>query len=315
MEQMLWQLLLLFLGFVCLVKGADWFVDGAADLAGKFGISEIVIGLTIVAMGTSLPETSVSLNSAIKDSGGITIGNVLGSNIVNILLILGVSALFSRLPVDKRMMRYEMPFLLGMTVLLPCMGLFDHTVGRMDGAVLLLLMAVYLIYLLYRDKGTEDATELKKEKSFAPLWKILLLISAGLGSIVLGSELAVDAAIALARMIGISERVIGLTVVAIGTSLPELVTSVAASRKGETDIAVGNIVGSNIFNILFVTGLTAVIVPVDYQQAFRQDSIIAVCAVALFYVCLLPKRSLGRISGILMILSYAAYTAYLICSG
>lgn len=321
MVQVLLQILLLAVGFAFLVKGADWFVDGAAKLAAHFGIPQIVIGLTIVAMGTSLPETSVSLTSAIKDAGDITVGNVLGSNIANILLILGVSPLFRDLPVDKRTMRFEMPFLLFVTLLMPMLGLFDGVISLADGLILMVLMVVYLLYLRLRAKEQEakqselDTSMSESESKETPMWKMLLLIVVGVALIIVGSEFAVDAATELARMAGVSERIIGLTIVAIGTSLPELVTSVAAAIRGETDIAIGNIVGSNIFNVLFVTGVTAVLVPVDFQQAFLRDSIVAAAAVVLFIACLLPKKRLGKLSGALMLVCYIAYVLQLIFSG
>lgn len=316
--QVVLQILLLAVGFVCLVKGADWFVDGAAKLASRFGIPQIVIGLTIVAMGTSLPETSVSLTSAIKSAEGITVGNVLGSNIANILLILGVSPLFRHLPVDQRTMRYEIPFLLSITLLMPALGYFDGVIDLADGMILLALMALYLFYLARRARQQEaekpelDGSMSESESKETAVWKMLLLIVIGVALIIAGSEFAVDAATALARMAGVSERIIGLTIVAIGTSLPELVTSVAAAIRGETDIAIGNIVGSNIFNLLFVTGITAVLVPVPFQQAFLTDSVIAAAAVVLFIACLLPKKRLGKISGGIMLAGYIAYILRLI---
>lgn len=316
MLQALLQCLILTVGFVLLVKGADWFVDGAAKLAARFGISQMIIGLTIVAMGTSLPETSVSMTSAIKGVGGIAVGNILGSNVANVLLILGLSSMFRYLPVDRHTMRYEMPFLMGITLLLPALGIFDHTVGRIDGAVLLLLMGVYLGYLFFRSRKEEAEAKLEeKEPDTTPLWRMIVMILIGLACIVAGSQLAVDAAVSLAKMAGVSERVIGLTIVALGTSLPELVTSVTAAIKGDTDIAIGNIVGSNIFNILFVGGLSAVIMPMGYQQEFLFDSGMAIYAVVLFIVCLLPKNRLGKLTGCIMLGSYVTYILTLLANG
>ena len=309
--QLLLQLALLVIGFALLIKGADVFVDGAADLSERFGIPQIVIGLTIVAMGTSLPEASVSLFSALKGSAGITIGNVLGSNIANVLLILGVTSLIRDIPVEKPTIRYEMPFLVGISLLLPLMGLFDHEVSRLEGGILIVLMVVYLLYLLWRSKRFPDEAETVTE-SHSPLWKVLALIVLGIAMIAVGSDLAVDAATELARIIGVSDRIIGLTVIALGTSLPELVTSVMAALKGKTDIAIGNIVGSNIFNILFVAGLTAVIIPVTYQSAFFLDSLVAIGAVLLLFAGLLPRKRLTRPCGAVMLLCYAAYIAYLV---
>ena len=247
------QVALLALGFVLLVKGADWFVEGASKLAEKFGIPQLVIGLTIVALGTSLPEAAVSVSAALKGSAEITIGNILGSNIMNILLILGITSVIAPIAVQKSTVKYEIPFMIVISAILMGLGCTYNVLKFSDGLILWGLMLCYLAYLLYMTKKgaivseEEDAGEADKPM---PLWKMLLFILIGGGMIVLGSDVAVDAATALARIFGMSERLIGLTIVAFGTSLPELVTSATAAIKGKADIAVGNIVGSNIFNIL-----------------------------------------------------------------
>lgn len=307
------QLLLLVVGFVMLIKGADWFVEGASKLADKFGIPQLVIGLTIVAMGTSLPEAAVSISAALKGSAEITIGNVLGSNILNVLIILGLTSVICVIPVQKSTVLFEIPFTILITVLLAFMGLHDNVVGRMEGGILWIFMIVYLLYLLRMAKQGNDVQEKgeKQEKQDSVL-KMLIMIVGGAAIIVWGSDITVDAATAMAKMFGMSERFIGLTIVALGTSLPELVTSVTAAIKGKSDIAVGNIVGSNIFNILFVVGTTALITPVVYQPDFLVDSIAAVAAVVLLFVCVLPGKKLGRLGGILMLAGYGAYFAYLI---
>ena len=224
------QVLLLVLGFVMLVKGADWFVEGASKLAEKFGIPQLVIGLTIVAMGTSLPETAVSVSAAIKGSAEITIGNVVGSNILNILLILGISAVISPLMVQKSTIKYEIPMVVAVSVVLAVLGLSDGIVGRLDGLILLLGLVLYLLYLLQMAKKGQAVIE-EEEKSGVDesLWKLLVMIVGGGVLIVWGSNITVDAATELARIFGMSERLIGLTIVAFGTSLPELVTSVTAA--------------------------------------------------------------------------------------
>lgn len=303
------QLILLAAGFLLLVKGADWFVDGASQIAAKLHIPQLIIGLTIVAMGTSAPEAAVSISAAVKGSADITIGNIVGSNILNILIILGLSALFTPLPVDRSSTRREMPFLAAVSLLLLAMGR-DGVVSRADGLILTALFAAFLLYLLVRAKrqpepGGEGGRQLK-------LWQALLLTAAGLTAIVLGSDVAVDAACAIARIFGISERFIGLTIVALGTSLPELFTSVTAARKGNADIAVGNIVGSNIFNILFVVGLSALVTPVPFAAAFWFDGAAAAAAAALLLVFCAVSGRLQRWHGAVLLAGYAAYFAMLL---
>lgn len=307
------QLLLLVLGFVLLVKGADWFVEGASKLAEKFGIPQLVIGLTIVAIGTSLPEAAVSTSAALKGSAEITIGNVLGSNIMNVLLILGITSVISPLLVQKSTVKYEIPMVIAASLLLPAMGIFDGTVGRIDGVILLAGVVLYLLYLLYMTKkGQAVAEESKEADKECGILKMLLMILVGGVMIVIGSDVTVDAATELARIFGMSERLIGLTIVAFGTSLPELVTSVTAAIKGKADIAVGNIIGSNIFNILFVVGIASVITPVVYANAFVVDSIVCIGTAVLLWLCVVRKQKLKRSGGIIMLICYAAYFVYLL---
>lgn len=311
MEVMM-QLGLLAVGFVLLVKGADWFVEGASKVAEKFGIPQLVIGLTIVAIGTSLPEAAVSVSAALKGSAEITIGNILGSNILNILLILGITAVIKPVAVQKSTVRYEIPFVILVSALLFGIGYADNTVGRSEGMILWGLMFCYLGYLLEMSKKgvslLEDSPQTDKPM---PVWKMLVLIALGGVMIVVGSDVAVDAATALARIFGMSERLIGLTIVAFGTSLPELVTSVTAAIKGKADIAVGNIVGSNIFNILFVVGTSAIITPVAYAPAFLVDSVVCIAAAVLLWLCVFKNKQLGRVGGIIMLLGYGGYFVYL----
>lgn len=310
--QIVIQLVLLVVGFVLLMKGADWFVDGASKVADKFGIPQLVIGLTIVAMGTSLPEAAVSISAAFKGSADITIGNVVGSNIFNVLVILGLTSVICSIPVQKSTINIEIPFTIFVTVLLAVLGLSDNTVGRVDGVILWVFMIVYLLYLLYMAKHGQPLEEDVADDKDTPIWKMFLFIIVGGAMIVLGSDVTVDAATALAKMFGMSERFIGLTIVAFGTSLPELVTSVTAALKGKPDIAVGNIVGSNIFNILFVVGTASLITPVVYSSNFVVDSIVAVAAMVLLLICVFAKKRLGRLGGALMLAGYAGYFVYLI---
>lgn len=311
MEVMM-QIALLALGFALLVKGADWFVEGAGKVAEKFGIPQLVIGLTIVAIGTSLPEAAVSVSAALKGSAEITIGNIVGSNILNVLLILGITSVIRPIPVQKSTVRYEIPFVVVVSGLLMGIGYTDHVVGRVDGIILWALLICYLIYLLVIAKqGGGLKEEAPGSAKPMPVWKMLVLIVLGGVMIVVGSDVAVDAATELARIFGMSERLIGLTIVAFGTSLPELVTSVTAALKGKSDIAVGNIVGSNIFNILFVVGTSALITPVAYAPGFLVDSIVCVASVILLWLCVFRNRRLGRVGGAVMLSGYAGYFLYL----
>ncbi|MGN0424457.1 MAG: calcium/sodium antiporter [Acetatifactor sp.] len=305
---------LLVLGFVMLIKGADWFVDGAAGIASKLGIPQLIIGLTIVAMGTSAPEAAVSISSAMKGSADITIGNVVGSNIMNVLVILGLTASIVTIKVAKSTVRIEIPFMIGISVLLLALGMTGNVITFVEGVVLWIAFIAYLVYLFVmakkgKEKSEEETGNDGKKK---PLWLLAVLIVVGAAMIVLGSNFAVDGASAIATAFGLSERFIGLTIVALGTSLPELVTSVTAAKKGNADIAIGNIVGSNIFNILFVVGTTALITPVAFASNFLIDSLVAIGAAVLLWIGCFRKNQLGRCVGILMLVAYAAYFVYLI---
>ena len=306
------QLILLVVGFAMLMKGADWFVEGASKLADKFGIPQLVIGLTIAAMGTSLPEAAVSVSAALKGSAEITIGNVVGSNIMNILVILGLTSVIRAVAVQNSTIRYEMPFTIFVTVLLVGLGLFDNEVGRLDGMILWVFMIIYLLYLLRMAKSGQPLEEIAEAEDNEPIWKMLLMIVVGVVMIVWGSDITVDAAKTMATIFGMSERLIGLTIVALGTSLPELVTSVTAAIKGKADIAVGNIVGSNIFNILFVVGTSALITPVVYSAGFMVDSIVAIATAVLLLLCVLRKKELNRMGGLILLAGYVVYFVYLV---
>lgn len=305
---MLLQLVLLALGFVMLVKGADWFVDGASNIAAKFKIPQLVIGLTIVAMGTSAPEAAVSITAALQGSADITIGNILGSNILNVLIILGLSAVIVPIDVAKSTVKIETPFLIAITLVLLALGL-DGTISLLDGVILLALFLVYLAYLLHMAKNNPEETE---ETKPLKLWQALVATAGGLVLIVFGSDVAVDAATEIARVLGLSERFIGLTIVALGTSLPELFTSVTAARKGNADIAVGNIVGSNVFNILFVVGLSSLVTPVPFAANFVVDTLVATAAVVFLLLAVMKSRKLVRWHGVVMLLGYVAYFLYLL---
>ena len=302
------EILLLAVGFFMLMKGADWFVEGSAGIAKKMGIPQLVIGLTIVAMGTSAPEAAVSINASLKGNAGIAIGNVLGSNILNILIILGISAVLATMAIQRSTFCYEIPFMIFVTVVLIALGMTGEYVTRAEGVILWILFIVYLLYLFrLAKKGAEE-----EETEDRPIWKLFIFMVIGGVLVVWGSDVTVDSATAIAKVIGLSERFIGLTIVALGTSLPELVTSVVAARKGNADIAIGNIVGSNIFNILFVIGTASIIAPVMYQSVFLVDGIIAVAAGVLLWVSVAKTKSLRKPWGIVMLLCYAGYLRYLL---
>lgn len=308
--EVLLQLTLLVVGFVMLIKGADWFVDGVSGIAEKFGIPQLVIGLTIVAMGTSAPEAAVSITAAIKGNAGITIGNILGSNIMNVFVILGITSVITAIAVQNSTIRIELPFMIGISIILLACGMTGNTITRVEGILLWGFFWVYLGYLFQAAK--QGITEQPEEEKQERIGKLILTGVIGMILIIVGSDVTVDAATALATIFGMSERFIGLTIVAFGTSLPELVTSVIAARKGKADIAVGNIVGSNIFNVLFVVGTTALIVPVPFSSEFLIDGIIAILAGILLWVCVWKKKLLTRWGGCLMLVGYLVYFSYLL---
>ena len=306
---MILQILLLCVGFVLLVKGADFFVDGAAGIAEKLGIPQLVVGLTIVAMGTSLPEAAVSITSALKGSAGITIGNVVGSNIMNVLVILGITAIITNVAIQNSTLYCEIPFMIGITVLLIVFGMTGQAITFTEGVIFWILFIAFLAYLFVMSQKNK-ASEEESACAMSYLKCILFIIAGGI-MVVWGSDLVVDAASEIARTFGMSERFIGLTIVAFGTSLPELVTSVTAAKSGNVGIAIGNIVGSNIFNILFVIGTTALICSVPFESKFLIDAAVAVGASIILWLGTIRHKELRRPCGIVMLLAYAGYFAYL----
>ncbi|MCF0130888.1 MAG: calcium/sodium antiporter [Pseudobutyrivibrio sp.] len=301
---------LLLLGFLFLVKGADWFVDGASGIATKLGIPQLVVGLTIVAMGTSAPELAVSVSAALKGNESICIGNVVGSNILNVLIILGLCALIVNVKIARSTITTEIPFMICISLLLLLFGWTNNNISIVEGIVLLVLFVGYLIYLYIMAKNNPvESDDAIKSASWV---KLLVRLVAGLGVIVLGSELTVDSATVIAKGIGISNRFIGLTIVALGTSLPELFTSVNAARKGNADIAIGNIVGSNIFNILFILGTTTLVSSIPFAAGFRIDTVIAAVAGVLLLVAGRRESMLTRGWGIIFLIAYGMYFIYLL---
>ncbi len=313
----LFQILLLVVGFLLLVKGADYFVDGVSDIASHFGIPQIIIGLTIVAFGTSAPEAAISITASISGSGGVAVGNIIGSNIMNVWLILGISAVVSPMVVKKNTIRFEIPFTIAISTIFLVLGMINDTLHIFCGIILWVLMLLFLGYLfvsarkIMKSESSKMAYEEQEKKHIKVPLTILISLLGGV-AVVFGANLVVDSATELAKVCGISENIIGLTIVAFGTSLPELVTSVTASRKGKNDIAIGNIVGSNIFNILFVVGTSALISPVPFSNSFMIDGIIMILAITTLLLFTLRKKQLTRIGGIAMLVLYAGYFGYLI---
>lgn len=304
---MIQQVIILLVGFIFLVKGADWFVEGAASIARKLGIPQLIIGLTIVAMGTSMPEAAVSITAAIQQNAGITIGNVVGSNILNIFIILGITALITNVKIQKSTIRYEIPFMIFITIILMICGMTDMKITFIEGIFLWILFIAYLVYLFIMARNGET----QEEEKDITVWKCLIFILIGGILVVKGSDFAVSGASAIARYFGMSERFIGLTIVAFGTSLPELVTSVTAAKRGNAGIAIGNIVGSNIFNILFVIGTTSLICNVPFESKFMVDTIIAIIAGLILWFGTMKHQELRKPCGIVMLLCYMFYFIYL----
>lgn len=327
----LW-IFLLIVGFVLLVKGADWFVDGSAAIAQRLKIPALVIGLTVVAFGTSAPELAVSIASAVRHSTDIAVGNVVGSNIANILLILGLSSLFHNLPVQKSSIRLDMPVVILASILLVVLGWIGESLNWVDGVILLVVFAFYM-FLLFRQtirdqkKGVALQVELPSveedvpkgklgawiKKNMEKNWFLILLVLVGLAMVAGGGSLLVKSAEEIAIFFHIDDRIIALTIVAIGTSLPELVTSVVAARKGETDIAVGNILGSNIFNIFLVAGMASLFYPLAFTHNNLIDAIVALAAALLLFVFGIAnkKHELNKISGVVMLVCFVGYYVYL----
>ena len=309
---------MLVIGFVLLVWGADKFVEGASALARKMGVSPLLVGLTIVAFGTSMPELAVSVTAALRGANEIAVGNVVGSNIFNLLVVAGLSAVICPLVMDKMLLRRDWPLSIFAAVLLLVAIAPDHVIARWEGAVLLVIFAVILsrqIKAALNDRAQLAAAEAEAAEEAAEMTKspvmIWVNIVLGLACIVLGGQLAVNGATGIARMFGLSETLIGLTIVAIGTSLPELVTSIVAARKGQNEIAMGNVIGSNLFNILLILGVSAVITPIPVQATSIIDCLFLITISVVFY---LPARKgkLGRLPGAVMAAMYVAYPAYLI---
>lgn len=314
---MLLNIVLLIVGFVVLIKGADFFVDGASGIAENFHVSKMLIGLTIVAFGTSAPEFAVSIKSLLSGNGDIVLGNVIGSNILNILLILGTAALFHSLTVKSNTVKKELPITLMITAAFSVMisdNLFDkntvNSFSRGDGIILVLFFGVFLYYLISMARNKIDNDDSKDTIS---LKKALLFAAVGMAGIVLGSNFVVDSAAYIAGALGVTERMISLTIIALGTSLPELVTSVTATRKGEYDIAIGNVVGSNIFNIGMVIGVPVTLFGGIPQIAFSYvDLIVMITSAILLFMFSFGDYKITRREGIIFLLLFIMYYSYVV---
>ena len=297
-------------GFVLLIKGADFFVEGSSAAAKLLKIPPLIIGLTVVSMGTSMPEASVSISAALEGKNELAVSNAVGSNIFNLMVVCGVCAAICPLVINKETLKRDFPISIAVAGILLGLGAIGSSVGHIDGIIMLILFAGFLVLMVMSARKARQSAE--DEYKTMPIWKLILFVVGGVVAIVFGGKMVVSGASDIARTFGMSENLIGMTIVAFGTSLPELVTSVVAARKKEVDMAVGNVVGSNIFNILFVVGTTALITPVAYSASFMADTIIATVAMVLLWVCVLPKKKLGRPAGILMLVCYVAYFIYLI---
>ena len=314
---MIVQILFILLGFVLLIKGADILVNGSSAIAKKLRISEIVIGLTIVSIGTSMPELFVSTTSALQGASDISVGNVIGSNICNLLLILGLSSLIHPVKFHKQTKLIENPMSIILTLIFVLMCNINQDISRIEGIILLVFFIAFLIYTIVIGKKSKDEAILEislEEAKKISVVKNLVLIILGIAGLKIGGDLVVENAKLVAIALNISEKIIGLTIVAIGTSLPELVTSLTAAIKGESDIAIGNIIGSNIFNLLFIIGVSAVITPITYNISYNFDVIILF--VAMILMCIFPfikpKDEMSRSNGLIYTLIYIIYMLALI---
>jgi cation:H+ antiporter len=302
------EYLLLLIGFVLLIKGADFFVDGSSSLARIMKVPSVIIGLTIVAMGTSAPEASVSINAALAGSNDIAISNVIGSNLFNGLVVVGVCAFMAGFKTNPEILKRDMPLNIIVTAILYIM-LLDRHINRIEGIILLISMAVYIaVMVISALKNRETADECK----ILSLPKSLIFIIGGLISVIFGGTLVVDNACLIAKDFGVSENFIGLTIIAIGTSLPELVTSITATRKGDSGLALGNAIGSNLFNILFILGMSATICPLNVLSESIIDCIILLVSAVILYVFARTKKTMNRWEGIVCVFLYVGYTAYLL---
>lgn len=302
----------LVVGFILLIKGADFFVEGSSSVAKMLRVPSLIIGMTIVAMGTSFPECSVSINASIAGSNALAISNAVGSNIFNLMVVCGVCTLFCPLAVDKGTLKKEFPFSIIVALVLLGLGSAGMVLGRVDGIVMSVIFAGFLYWMVISaKKARAESQDNEEEYEIMPIWKCIFYIIGGIIAIIAGGDVVVDSATKIAEQFGMSENLIGLTVVAFGTSLPELVTSVVAAKKNEVDMALGNVIGSNIFNILLVLGVAAAISPVAFIMENIIDIVVLVVMSLIVWVFAWSKQKLVRGEGIVMLLMYAVYVVYI----
>lgn len=314
MENIFVSFFILVVGFILLIKGADFFVDGSSSVAKMLRVPPMIIGLTIVAMGTSLPECAVSVTASLTGSNTLAISNVVGSNIFNLLVVCGVCALFNKLPVQATTLQKEFPLSIVCAGLLLVFGYTGMVVGRMESIILLVVFAGYILWMIAqaRKARSNAVTDFEVEDyEIMPVWKCVIFIVGGIAAIKFGGDFVVDGAVDVAQAFGLSDTLIGLTIVAFGTSLPELATSIVAARKNEVDIAVGNVIGSNIFNILFVLGIAGAISPVEFIFSNVVDTMVLIVISAVVLLLAWRKKQLWRFEGGVMIAMYAAYIYYI----
>lgn len=310
----------LIIGFILLIKGADIFVDGASSISKKLKVPPILIGLTIVAFGTSAPEAAVSINAALSGSNEIAMGNVVGSNIFNLLVVIGISAMISPLKIQKMTILKEFPFVFLSSIALIILAfdnLFDSSMSnvltRADGLILTLIFFVFLYYLVEMALMSRDDLEVKEEeKSEESFLKSIIKSILAIGGIILGADFVVSSSSQIALSLGMSESLVGLTIISMGTSLPELVTSIVAAVKKESDIAMGNVIGSNIFNILFVLGLSSLITPIPVNSIMLFDSLFLIVATLITFGFAITKKLVVRWEGVILIAIYISYLAFII---
>lgn len=310
---MIQALIILILGFVFLIKGADFFVDGSSSVAKTFKVPALIIGLTIVAMGTSLPECAVSVTASLNNNNELSVSNAVGSNIFNLLVVCGVCALFTPLKVHIDTLKKEFPFSVFCAILLVVLGGYGMVLGRTEGWILLAVFVGYLIWMIVSAmQARKEAEDVECEDyEILPMWKSILFIVGGATAIKFGGDFVVQGASTIALGIGLSQTLIGLTVVALGTSLPELVTSIVAARKNEVDMALGNVIGSNIFNVLFVLGIAASLSPIDFLMENVIDIILLVIFSVIVLIFCSTKKQLCKGEGVIMLMAYAIYMIYI----
>lgn len=313
MNDLLLKLVILIVGFVFLIKGADYFVEGSSSVASRFHIPSLIIGLTIVAMGTSLPECAVSITASIANNNALAVANVVGSNIFNLMVVCGASALFVPIAVSKETLKGEFPFSILCAIMLAILGYIGMAVNRFDGIIFLIFFVGYLLYMVISaTKAINTYEDSGEEIKLIPIWQSVLYIVGGMIAIKYGGDFVVDGASSIALALGMSQNLVGLTIVALGTSLPELVTSMVAAKKGEVDMALGNVIGSNIFNILFVLGIASSISPVAFIIENLIDIIILIVLSVIVLYFGYTKHKIDKKEGVIMLLLYTVYLIYII---